>query len=193
MISQGRDRVKTRKVACTQKRKTRNVPTSWQRPVIKTKFAAQLWNFDVIHDNSDSKIAKMAKQIRGCKPDKKKNSKAKDELIEENRRLHLLKRSMSIEQRNLRREMRELSKRIEEKVRERDYLLHLRAQRNEALDFNFANPAWNITYDYVIIGNKRPKVQIPRISDHVVILCILSGWKILLKIKHEKLQNWAEF
>ena len=83
----------------------------------------------------------MAKQIRGCKPDKKKNSKAKDELIEENRRLYLLKKAMSIEQRNLRREMRELSKRIEEKVRERNYLLHLRAQRNEALDFNLANPA----------------------------------------------------
>ena len=83
----------------------------------------------------------MAKNFKGHKPGKKKNSKAKDELIEENRRLHLLKRSMSIEQRNLRREMRELSKRIEEKVRERDYLLHLRAQRNEALASNFANPA----------------------------------------------------
>ena len=107
----------------------------------KQKFAAQLRNFDVTHNILDSKIAKMAKQIRGCKPDKKKNSKAKDELIEENRRLHLLEKAMSIEQRNLRREMRELSKRIEEKVRERNYLLHLRAQRNEALDFNFANPA----------------------------------------------------
>ena len=83
----------------------------------------------------------MAKQFRGCKPDKKKNSKAKDELIEENRKLYLLKKAMSIEQRNLRREMRELSKRIEEKVRERDHLLHLRAQRNEALVSNFANPA----------------------------------------------------
>ena len=83
----------------------------------------------------------MAKYFKGRKPDKKKNSKAKDELIEENRRLHLLKRSMSIEQRNLRREMRELTKRIEEKVRERDHLLHLRAQRNEALVSNFANPA----------------------------------------------------
>ena len=83
----------------------------------------------------------MAKKFKGPKPSKKKNSKAKDELIEENRRLHLLKRSMSIEQRNLRREMRELSKRIEEKVRERNYLLHLRAQQNEALNFNFANPA----------------------------------------------------
>ena len=84
----------------------------------------------------------MAKQIRGCKPDKKKNSKAKDELIEENRRLYLLRKAMCIEQRNLRREMRELSKRIEEKVRERNYLLHLRAaQQNEALEFNFANPA----------------------------------------------------
>ena len=83
----------------------------------------------------------MAKHYKGRKPDKKKNSKAKDELIEENRRLHLLKRSMSIEQRNLRREMRELTKRIEEKVRERDHLLHLRAQRNEALVSNFANPA----------------------------------------------------
>ena len=83
----------------------------------------------------------MAKQIRGCKPDKKKNSEAKNELIEENRRLNSLKKEMSIEQRNLRREMRELSKRIEEKVRERNHLLHLRAQQNEALNFNFANPA----------------------------------------------------
>ena len=83
----------------------------------------------------------MAKQFGGCKPDKKKNSKAKDELIEENRRLQILKRSMGIEQRNLRRETRELKKRIEEKVRERDHLLHLRAQRNEALALNFANPA----------------------------------------------------
>ena len=84
----------------------------------------------------------MAKQIRGCKPDKKKNSKAKDELIEENRRLYLLRKAMCIEQRNLRAEMRDLSKRIGEKVRERNYLLHLRAaQQNEALEFNFANPA----------------------------------------------------
>ena len=83
----------------------------------------------------------MAKQFGGCKPDKKKNSKAKDELIEENRRLYLLRKAMCIEQRNLRREMRELSKRIEEKVRERNYLLYLGAQQNQALDFNFANPA----------------------------------------------------
>ena len=83
----------------------------------------------------------MAKDFKGNKPGKKKNSKAKDELIEENRRLRLLKRSMGIEQRNLRREMRELTKRIEEKVRERDHLLHLRAQRNEALASNLANPA----------------------------------------------------
>ena len=83
----------------------------------------------------------MAKHYKGRKPDKKKNSKAKDELIEENRRLHLLKRSMGIEQRNLRRETRELKKRIQEKVRERDHLLYLRTQRNEALVFNFANPA----------------------------------------------------
>ena len=83
----------------------------------------------------------MAKHYEDRKPNKEKNSKAKNELVEENRRLQSLKRSMSIEQRNLRREMRELSKRVEEKARERDYLLHLRAQRNEALDFNFANPA----------------------------------------------------
>ena len=87
----------------------------------------------------------MAKQIRGSKSDKKKNSKnskAKEELIKENRRLYLLRKAMSIEQRNLRREVRDLVKRIEEKVRERNYLLHLRAaQQNEALDFNFANPA----------------------------------------------------
>ena len=86
----------------------------------------------------------MAKQIRGSKSDKKKNSKnskAKEELIKENRRLYLLRKAMSIEQRNLRREVRELVKRIEEKVRERNYLLHLRAQQNGALDFNFANPA----------------------------------------------------
>ena len=83
----------------------------------------------------------MAKHYEGRKPDKKKNSKAKNELVEENRRLQSLKRSMSIEQRNLRREMRELSKRVEEKARERDYLLHLRAQRNEAMASNLANPA----------------------------------------------------
>ena len=83
----------------------------------------------------------MAKKFKGSKSSKKKNSKAKDELIEENRRLQILKRSMGIEQRNLRREMRELKKRIEEKVRERDHLLYLRTQRNEALVSNFANPA----------------------------------------------------
>ena len=94
--------------------------------------------FDVI--TQTQKTTKMAKQIRGCKPDKKKNSKAKDELLEENRRLYLLKKAMCIEQRNLRGEMRELSKKIEEKVRERNHLLYLRAQQ-DALNFNFANPA----------------------------------------------------
>ena len=83
----------------------------------------------------------MAKHYEDRKPNKEKNSKAKNELVEENRRLQSLKRSMSIEQRNLRREMRELSKRVEEKARERDYLLHLRAQRNEAMASNLANPA----------------------------------------------------
>ena len=83
----------------------------------------------------------MAKKFEGPKSSKKKDSKNKDELIEENRRLQILKRSMGIEQRNLRRETRELKKRIEEKVRQRDHLLHLRAQRNEALALNFANPA----------------------------------------------------
>ena len=83
----------------------------------------------------------MAKKFKGPKPSKKKNSKAKDELIKEKRRLQILKRSMGIEQRNLRREMRDLKKRIEEKVRERNHLLHLRTQRNEALVSNFANPA----------------------------------------------------
>ena len=82
----------------------------------------------------------MAKHYENRKPNKEKNSKAKNELVEENRRLQSLKRAMSIEQRNLRREMRELSKRIEEKVRERNHLLHLRAQQ-DALNFNFANPA----------------------------------------------------
>ena len=70
-----------------------------------------------------------------------KKSKNKNELIEENRRLQALKRSMSNEQRYLRWETRDLKKRIEEKVQQRDYLLHLRAQRDEALALNFANPA----------------------------------------------------
>ena len=82
------------------------------------------------------KITKMAK-----KSSKDKESKNKDELIEENRRLQALKRSMSNEQRYLRWETRDLKKRIEEKVQQRDYLLHLRAQRDEALALNFANPA----------------------------------------------------
>ena len=83
----------------------------------------------------------MAKKSKVPKPNKGKNSEAKEKLIEENRKLHILKKSISIEQRNLRRETRELKKRIQQKVRERDYLLYLRTQRNEALVFNFANPA----------------------------------------------------
>ena len=75
------------------------------------------------------------------KSSKEKDSKNKDELVEENRRLQALKRSMCIEQRNLRWETRDLKKRIEEKVQQRDYLLHLRAQRNETLALDFANPA----------------------------------------------------
>ena len=82
------------------------------------------------------KITKMAK-----KSSKEKDSKNKDELVEENRRLQALKRSMCIEQRNLRWETRDLKKRIEEKTQQRDYLLYLRAQRNEALALDFANPA----------------------------------------------------
>ena len=112
-----------------------------QQFVIITKFATQL-RFDAVYNIFDSaKLPKMAKKFKGPKSSKKKDSKHKDELIEENRRLQILKRSMGIEQRNLRRETRELKKRIEEKVRERDHLLHLRAQRNEALALNFANPA----------------------------------------------------
>ncbi len=83
----------------------------------------------------------MAKHYEDRKPNKEKNSKAKNELVEENRRLQSLKTAMSNEQRNLRREVRELSKRIEEKTRHRDHLLHLRAQRNEAMAPTFANPA----------------------------------------------------
>ena len=83
----------------------------------------------------------MAKKSKGPKPNKGKNSKAKEKLIEENRKLQILKKSISIEQRNLRRETRELKKRIQQKIQERDYLLYLRTQRNEALVFNFANPA----------------------------------------------------
>ena len=87
------------------------------------------------------KLLKMAKKFENPKNNKRKNAKAKEELIEEHRKLQVLKRSMSIEQRNLRRETRDLKRKIEEKVRERDYLLHLRAQRNEAMVSNFANPA----------------------------------------------------
>ena len=83
----------------------------------------------------------MAKHYEDRKPNKEKNSKAKNELVEENRRLQSLKRAMSNEQRNLRREVRELSKRIAEKTRYRDHLLHLRAQRNEAMASTLANPA----------------------------------------------------
>ena len=72
---------------------------------------------------------------------KQKVSKNRDELVEENRRLQALKRSMCIEQRNLRWETRDLKKRIEEKTQQRDYLLYLRAQRDEALALDFANPA----------------------------------------------------
>ncbi len=75
------------------------------------------------------------------KSSKEKDSKNKDELVEENRRLQALKRSMCIEQRYLRWETRDLKKRIEEKTQQRDYLLYLRAQRDEALALDFANPA----------------------------------------------------
>ena len=82
------------------------------------------------------KITKMAK-----KSSEQKVSKTREELVEENRRLQALKRSMCIEQRYLRWATRDLKKRIEEKTQQRDYLLYLRAQRDEALALDFANPA----------------------------------------------------
>ena len=83
----------------------------------------------------------MAKNYEDRKSKKKNSSKTKNELVAENRRLQSLKREMSNEQRDLRRAVRELSKRIEEKTQFRDYLLHLRAQRNEAMASTLANPA----------------------------------------------------
>ena len=87
------------------------------------------------------KLLKMAKKSENPKNNKKKNAKAKEELIKEHRKLQVLKKLMSIEQRNLRMQTRDLKRKIEEKVRLRDYLLNLRAQRNEAMVSNFANPA----------------------------------------------------
>ena len=83
----------------------------------------------------------MAKNYEDRKSKKKNSSKTKNELVAENRRLQSLKREMSNEQRDLRRAVRELSKRIEEKTQLRDHLLHLRAQRNEAMASTLANPA----------------------------------------------------
>ena len=116
---------------------------------IKTKFTTQLkvwrclqkFHRNFTEDLDLQKLLKMAKKFENPKNNKRKNAKAKEELIEEHRKLQVLKRSMSIEQRNLRRETRDLKRKIEEKVRLRDYLLHLRAQRNEAMVSNFANPA----------------------------------------------------
>ena len=83
----------------------------------------------------------MAKNSEDRKSKKKNGSKAKKELVAENRRLLALKREMSNEQRDLRRVVRELSKRIQEKTQFRDHLLQLRAQRNEAMASTLANPA----------------------------------------------------
>ena len=83
----------------------------------------------------------MAKNHENHKSEKKNGSKTKKELIAENGRLQSLKRTMCNEQRSLRREVRELSKRIAEKTKLRDYLLHLRTQRNEAMASTRANPA----------------------------------------------------
>ena len=83
----------------------------------------------------------MAKNSEDRKSKKKNGSKAKKELVAENRRLLALKREMNNEQRDLRRVVRELSKRIQEKTQFRDYLLQLRAQRNEAMASTLANPA----------------------------------------------------
>ena len=83
----------------------------------------------------------MAKKSENPKNNKKKNAKAKEELIKEHRKLQVLKKLMSIEQRNLRMQTRDLKRKIEEKVQLRDYLLHQRAQQNEAMVSNFANPA----------------------------------------------------
>ena len=83
----------------------------------------------------------MAKNSEDRKSKKKNGSKAKKELVAENRRLQALKREMSNEQRDLRRVVRELSKRIQEKTQFRDHLLQLRAQRNEAMASTLANPA----------------------------------------------------
>ena len=83
----------------------------------------------------------MAKKSENTKNNMKKNAKAKEELIKEHEKLKALKRLMSIEQRNLRMQTRTLKRKIEEKVRLRDYLLYLRAQRNEAMVSYFANPA----------------------------------------------------
>ena len=83
----------------------------------------------------------MAKNSEDRKSKKKNGSKAKKELVAENRRLLALKREMNNEQRDLRRVVRELSKRIQEKTQFRDHLLQLRAQRNEAMASTLANPA----------------------------------------------------
>ena len=83
----------------------------------------------------------MAKNSEDRKSKKKNGSKAKKELVAENRRLLALKREMNNEQRDLRRVVRELSKRIQEKTQFRDHLLQLRAQRNEAMTSTRANPA----------------------------------------------------
>ena len=58
----------------------------------------------------------MAKNSEDRKSKKKNGSKAKKELVAENRRLLALKREMNNEQRDLRRVVRELSKRIQEKL-----------------------------------------------------------------------------
>ena len=83
----------------------------------------------------------MAKNSEDHKSKKKNGSKTKKELVAENRRLLALKREMNNEQRDLRRVVRELSKRIQEKTQFRDHLLQLRAQRNEAMASTLANPA----------------------------------------------------
>ena len=83
----------------------------------------------------------MAKNSEDRKSKKKNGSKTKKELVAENRRLLALKREMNNEQRDLRRVVRELSKRIQEKTQFRDHLLQLRAQRNEAMASTLANPA----------------------------------------------------
>ena len=83
----------------------------------------------------------MAKNSEDRKSKKKNGSKAKKELVAENRRLLALKREMNNEQRDLRRVVRELSKRIQEKTQFRDHLLQLRAQRNETMASTLANPA----------------------------------------------------